>query len=1048
MLEKKLKLYRTSANNLNIKERFPTTAEGELPLEIGEFTYDAKRMGGAPTIQCTIMYQRCLDDEWTDYVYTEFRGERYYLKQTPSSSKDNKSAMWKHECEFISERRVLDNVYFFDIVKADSGDTKPVSNSTDFTFFGNIFEFATRLTESMKYAGVDYVVDAEKHRTELTDATVGKQVTFQDKFISEALQEIFNVYGYHYYFEGKTIYIGESDDYKIGSNENPLEYGGTKELLSIQKNNANYKPINNICGRGSDQNIPYYYPNPNNLGETKLKIDNNVESKWDAEIDENKIDLYNSRVTEWDKIEVNKSENKCKINFYKYKSSTNYANTEYDFEDYDDFYREPNYDENTTIQLYYGQEQSTNIVLDYFAQDDFMLKGEFTTPKNMKDNEEIILFSNKGYSYTTLYYQGKNSSPQRVDECEYKVHGVRINGIEIEEQDELFTYRVNPATTYQVEVIFYVYSNNIPRNTAVIIYLTSGFMLNYWLEFDIQDYSVKIDDKEEQNNLVGEELVDYIGNFGIKLYLQNLDIVTSPLITIQHELFRYWQPQKNLQTNVYINSIGTQRFYPALNYERDYVEGEIINEFIGEELNDDNDKVININYKDDDGEYYKFENPYSANNQYQHIVDFPDIMPTIEGVKNDERLRIDMFSEFAYDDGDNNKESEDRKDNKDESGQLRREHPYFFGKLRKMPFNLFDHAIEGGEMTIAMTSGNLGSCKFVIHVGEEHQKNIVQVYEEDTTDDNGVFHAKGSLKRDDYGNVLCGRRIYVEGTGWKEQGEQKPQDVQNDTRTNEVWVALAKDVETFPSVMPYAPDGALSSYRPSPSEKDSDGNDLNNGDTFVLLNIKLPQAYIDAAQNRLTEETIKYLAENNKEKFTFSIDFSKVYLAMNPNILNSLNENSSVYIKYNDKVYKQFISSYSYKMSSKDALPEIKVELSETLSTQQGALQQVINAVKSEVQYSIGASGGSGFRLGDLDRQYIRRDTQDTTTGVVTFMSGTKYGKGKEDGKTSAEMQIDDENNSTLTVDNLIVRNNDERVQELIERIVYLESKINELTNN
>ena len=89
MLEKKLKLYRTSANNLNIKDRFPTTAEGELPLEIGEFTYDAKRMGGAPTIQCTIMYQRCLDDEWTDYVYTEFRGERYYLKQTPSSSKDN-----------------------------------------------------------------------------------------------------------------------------------------------------------------------------------------------------------------------------------------------------------------------------------------------------------------------------------------------------------------------------------------------------------------------------------------------------------------------------------------------------------------------------------------------------------------------------------------------------------------------------------------------------------------------------------------------------------------------------------------------------------------------------------------------------------------------------------------------------------------------------------------------------------------------------------------------------------------------------------------------
>ena len=1041
MAEKVLKLYKKSSNTI---KRFPDVEEGQLPLVVTDFTYDAKRMGGAPTIQCTIMYHKCLDEEWTKDVYTEFRGEKYYIKQTPSSTKDNKDARWKHEVTLISERSVLDNIYFFDVVDSKEGLSghAPVSNSTDFTFFGTIEEFVKRLNESMVYAGVGksdenpngYSVEINRDSLTTDDLALAKAVSFQDKFISEALQEIFNAYDLYYYFKGKTIYVGDDENAIIASEAEPLEYGATKALISVQKSNANYKPINKITSRGSDQNIPYYYPNPNNLGETKLKIDNNSESKWNAEIDENDIDLYNSRVTEWDKIEVNKSENKCKINFYKYKSSSNYANTEYDFEDYDGFYREPNYDENTTIQLYYGQEQSTNIVLDYFAQDDFMLKGEFTTPQNLNDNEEIILFSNKGYSYTTLYYQGKNSIPQRVDGCEYKVHGVRINGIEIEEQDELFTYRVKPATTYQVEVIFYVYSEDIPSKTAVIIYLTKGFMLNYWLDFDVQDYNVKIDNKEEQKNLTGEELVDYIGNFGIKLYLQNLDIVTSPLITIQHELFRYWQPQKNLQTNVYINSIGKQRFYPALNYERDYVEGEIINEFIGEELNDDNDKVINPNYKDDDGEYYKFENPYSANNQYQHIVDFPDIMPTIEGVENEEELRIDMFSDFAYDTNDNNFEKEYRGEDKDSSGTLKREHPYFFGKLRKLPFNLFDHAIENGEMTVAMTSGNLGSCKFVIHVGEEHQKNIVQV------------NSDGSLKRDDYGNVLCGREIYVEGEGWKKQGVQQPQDQQNDTRKNEVWVALAKDTETFTTVMPYAPDGELTSYRPSASKKDDDENDLNNGDTFVLLNIKLPQAYIDAAQDRLTKETIKYLAENNKEKFSFAIDFSRIYLAENPSVLDSLSENSMVYIKHNNNTYKQYISSYSYKMSSKDALPEIKVNLSETLSAQTGALQQVINEVKSQVEYSIGRSSGMGGSLATLDRQYIRRDTQDTTTGNITFLNGTKYGKTKEDGKPSAEMQIDAENNSTLTVDNLNVRNTPEYVMGLEERLLSLENRFNELT--
>ena len=80
-MEKILKLY-TYVDGVN-DTPFPQGAEE--PLEIGAFRYDAKRMGGAPTITASVDYPSCLDNEWTDNVYAEFNHEKYYLKQIRSS---------------------------------------------------------------------------------------------------------------------------------------------------------------------------------------------------------------------------------------------------------------------------------------------------------------------------------------------------------------------------------------------------------------------------------------------------------------------------------------------------------------------------------------------------------------------------------------------------------------------------------------------------------------------------------------------------------------------------------------------------------------------------------------------------------------------------------------------------------------------------------------------------------------------------------------------------------------------------------------------------
>ena len=79
-MEKILKLYAYVDGGAN-DTPFP---DADNPIEIGAFRYDAKRMGGAPTITASVSYPTCLDDRWTDKVYALFNGEKYYLKQTPS----------------------------------------------------------------------------------------------------------------------------------------------------------------------------------------------------------------------------------------------------------------------------------------------------------------------------------------------------------------------------------------------------------------------------------------------------------------------------------------------------------------------------------------------------------------------------------------------------------------------------------------------------------------------------------------------------------------------------------------------------------------------------------------------------------------------------------------------------------------------------------------------------------------------------------------------------------------------------------------------------
>ena len=909
-MDKILKLYKYVDGGIN-DTPFPNS---DNPIEIGAFRYDAKRMGGAPTITASVNYPSCLDDEWTDNVYAEFNGEKYYLKQTPTSSYNNESTMYKHDLELISERSILDNVYFFDAVVGDSqGDDKPVSNSTKVVFFGNVREFVARLNASLAYSHIDYEVEVDNDENITTEERL---MSFEDQFFSNVLQEIYNTYEVPYYFVGKTIHIGfAKEDVVIPT----LGYGVDDALLSITKNNANYKVVNRATGIGSSENIPFYYPNNSPKGDIEAIVNRSgvgVTIK-DYEKFANEVGLDEViRYSAVPQVTITKVLDKNGNNFFN--GSTRYR--ECDWMGFND-----------EFTIYINSDKEANILLTIAPVSQFGAKqsdGSFT-----------------GAIYTVLTK-------------------VFVDGKQVGNGDDAIEMKVMVGETIVKAYVNYRFDHT---QSSYVFVGNSG--ISYSVE-TLDTYAWYLGERRVDPYKLGLE-VEGVSN------LRDGDTITQRLV-------KYVKTSQNLMPSVYRYSDSAERFYNAVNYPYPKPEGfedTLLNGYYGEDgilrnplgEYEVEGYIHNDAYKNEDGTYIHFNAPYVDGRPKEHIITVEDIKPTITGTKVN-GLRIDMFSEFAYDDDDNDETYED------EDGNVYFKHPYFYGKLRIMDFNLFDHAIEQQPMTISFTSGNCGACNFEIGVTEEYpQKNPVQVDE------------NGNLVRDENGMIVAG----VEGT---QQQVTTFQDRQQDTSKYEVWIALRKEEATYGILMPQV------AHRPK-----ADTTGENKGDTFVILGINLPKSYILNEEKKLEAEIIKYIKDNNDEKFSFSIGFSRIYFEEN-DILDQLSENSKIRILYDNKPYDLYVSSFSYSMSEGDVLPEIRVELDDTLKVSQNALQNAISQVKSE----LGRALGSIDVVGTATPYFIRKDADDEARGRINFTKGIKFGEG-------GKVEVMDNNSAKLTIEYLEV---------------------------
>lgn len=905
-------------------------------IKIGSFRYDAKRMGGAPIITFSIMYEECLDKLWSDQVYAMFRGEKYFLKQTPTSSQSNDDARYKHDVELIAERTILDDAYFYDAVVGEPVENDvPVTNSTKFNFYGHIAKFVERMNASLQYTGIQKVDEngnvISGYHVVLDEDVVTrdqKQVSFDSAVFSQALQEAYNTFGIPFYFDGQTIHVGFSNNII----EDVLEYGVDGALLSATKQNANFKVVNRATGSGSSDNIPYYYPNNAPKGEIDLNL-----------------------IT----------------------TSNNFSAKIKDYEVFGE-----NVEIDTPIVCVKGsgeilgfKDQSSGVGIQDLIYENFTI-NKTTSFKSYLELKSTSI--GKVEIHLSSYQKGSLDISSTI---KWVINDGEEDKIILEKDGTIEFYFDEVGKTYKIPIMLTIYPKHSSLSRQWISYEQSVSLLNE----DVWKY------KDDYVNL--EDIgLSYVGtpNAG--------DIITQRLI-------KRVNTSTTLQPSIYRATDGKERFYNAINYPFPFVEGYELK--YGEYV--ENGEVHNDAYKKDDGTYYEFTNEYKEGRPREHVFTVDDVKPTIkemtnsiswveqdaEGNNKTVFQRIDMFSEFAYNIGDNDETYTDP------DGNTSFKHPYFFGKLRKLGFNLFDSASEMGEMTFSMTSGNCGACNFKIGVSEDYpQYNTVQVWEEDTTDANGVFHKAGSLKYDENGYVLCGLEDFQGFVEWQER--------QQDTVNYEVWIALKKEEDTYGILMPKAPVNGVGGHRPVACSSEN----ANDGDTFVITNINLPDEYIYKAERKLEKAIVKYIWENNVEKFNFSVNFSRIFLEENPDVLNTLNENARLTrVRYNGDEYILYVSSYSYSMNEGDVLPEIRVELDDTLTIAQNALQNAIDGVKSDIASAINAIDVAAIG----SRYFLRKDTYDIAEAPINFKGGLYFGDG-------GDVHYLEDGSAKLTIDHLEVR--------------------------
>lgn len=928
------------------------------PVEISEYSYVAERMG-ATALSGTVKHHRCLDALWTGREFVVLdegellqRGvsavEKFFLLHVPSSRKDNTDERYEHTLDFRSARDILlSGVYFCDAVNPGASSAgKPVNNGWDVKFVGTLDEFVQRFNDVLAYRGLSsrFSVSLEAG---VQGTTESLEIAFDRATLADALARAYEVWGVPYYFVGDSAVFGSADSSPLVS----VEYGHDKELLSVSMNNRGDKIVTRIAGEGGTENVPYYYPNPTPKGALALG------GTFAAGASIRDALLFAQRVGTSDVLTYEGKDAAFGFIEVHFGGRTGHSaqggvtavvenvemvsGTEYPLWVGVGADLSGGFDRSLRIPLYANvgcEEQVDPDTLLYYVTShdptgsyggtysyltrrwgDVSAKGWDI----VVDRAEAV-FGSGANAVTVPVKWTEDYADREVSPEDAELYNARtLSGVSV---DLGAVIAQLPAGTDLQHVYVHVFGHVASKvkwqvNTGVTgsPFSPAGFLaerVSAVSAFDPCGW------------YLGDE------SFGEDLSELGLTVTGTPQEgdTLTQTVSRYVTPTGRIMPSVYRDSHGAVRSYDADNtppsaYAQAYV-------------------------NPDTGQNYDFEHEYDALEPHEHVERFDDVTPSIKNLQDGQGHALNVLDSVWFDDGYNVRDLLP-------DGQTLK-YQYFFVRLKALGFNLFDCAIENGEMALVMSDGPCAGCHFKILV-TEGGKNPVQRNANGTLKKEGASgHQKGVI---DAGNI---------------------QAAQQDTTANAVWVALYLDDQTF--------GGGEYGTMPAYDKNTNSGPKPAAGDSYTAENILLPQAFFTAAEQELDRRLVRFMWEHNADKFDPSVIFSRVYLAQHPTVREGLSERSRLSLSYAGRTFAPlYVSQFTMNVKKGEALPEILVETADAVEPRTAGLEDRIDeAVGKAVGVVQPATGG--MDLSEADKRYLRKVDEDTAKGKITFEKGFEVG--------------------------------------------------------
>lgn len=913
---------------------FPSEAN---PAIVSSYTYDAKRMGGAPTLTATIYSSEPL--QWKKEEFVEYNGDRFFASYTPNSTKDNSSRMWKSEITFTSRRELLDNTLFFDVV-VDDVDTQNKdryrSNQTKFTFGGTIHEFVARINSSMAYCGLYRPTDEYKGYYVVVDEGYGtdevKEVSFEDQYLTDVLQLINTTFELDYYWDDNVCHVGKVQH---DLTDTPIKYGSSDALISVSKENANYKIVDMITGYGSSDNLPYYYPNDDEFGEAVFNTENISKDKVSVELSKFlKDSIYNDTIV-----------------LYKSKEGKSYNGSV-------DVSPPAFYIHSSTIPENLSQADSPSnptVTCSFWINIPISaIKGQKIDLTNLNFSFELFSYITRPDFISNVGKANRSIKLRKIGEETYVTisEGMSFGNVSTYtfEENGDFTLTIGADFSYNCKVFnsdgirsFYGASVwNVAFGGSVEFSYESKSEYE-WKNGDkyipYSDAGINVSGIGEANCIEYDyQFVKDGDRYGFnKVYTGTEDNAVKVIVTD-----RVWiAPSSVLMPSIYRNTKGAERFYYALNNTHKLPSG---------------------------SGYYEFVNLYKKGNPHQGTVTFDDIKPTINGIVNAEGQLFGEIADVAFD-----KEDSDVKDS-DGTTYI---HQYFYIKLHKFNgefgFDLFNHVLakESAKINLIKSNG-CPACSFVIY--NQPSADNSKCYNCVSVDENG------NLKR-----VRTDKNDYI----FANASDVYEDKLNQDSTQKELWIAVQKDTSTLGIVMPNASAG----FKPQKGDLFVITGIKPPKVLVTAAEKRLDDALIKHMSENNTDQ-FNYSVKFSRIFLQENPDFAS---KLNENAKLSIQIQGDSDSDGNLISHEVFVSNYSVKVDN-DELAEVEIELVNSLEVTKSDVKQIIDAVKGEAVKSlssmVGGSSTNNFNASITDKMYLSKLKDDIASGTITFQKVQKFLQG------------------------------------------------------